>query len=81
MADSSSVRDAALFLAVDVDRGESERSAPGLGGRAREWLPPDRLAVRTEVEFDAPAGRVIARRRVYWEDLLLEESPVAAAGQ
>ena len=31
--------------------------------------------MRTEVEFDAASGRVIARRRVYWEDLLLEESP------
>ncbi len=75
VADSSAVRDAALFLAVDVDRGESEALVRLASAVERDWLPADRLAVRTEVEFDAAAGRVSARRRVYWEDLLLEESP------
>jgi len=75
MADSSAVRNAPLFLAVDVDRGESEALVRLASAVERDWLSADRLAVRTEVEFDAAAGRVIARRRVYWEDLLLEESP------
>ena len=75
VADSSAVRDAPLFLAVDVDRGESEAVVRLASAVDRSWLPADRLAVRTEVEFDASAGRVNARRRVYWEDLLLEESP------
>jgi ATP-dependent helicase HrpB len=75
VADSSAVRDAPLFLAVDVDRGESEALVRLASAAERAWLPADRLAVRTEVEFDASAGRVSARRRVYWEDLLLEESP------
>jgi ATP-dependent helicase HrpB len=35
------------------------------------------VSVRVEVEFDAAARKVIARRRVYWEDLLLEETPAA----
>ena len=46
-----------------------------------DWLPADQLALRTEVEFDAASRRVIARRRVYWEDLLLEESPAALPGR
>jgi ATP-dependent helicase HrpB len=75
VADSSAVRDAALFLAVDVDRGESESLVRLASAVDRDWLPADTLAVRTEVEFDAAAGRVSARRRVYWEDLLLDESP------
>ena len=75
VADSSAVRDAPLFLAVDVDRGESEALVRLASAVERSWLPADRLAVRTQVEFDATAGRVSARRRVYWEDLLLEESP------
>jgi ATP-dependent helicase HrpB len=75
VADSSAVRDAPLFLAVDVDRGESEALVRLASAVERDWLPADRLTVRTEVEFDASAGRVSARRRVYWEDLLLEESP------
>ncbi len=75
VAETSAVRDAPLFLAVDVDRGESEALVRLASAVERDWLPADRLAVRTEVEFDAAAGRVSARRRVYWEDLLLEESP------
>ncbi len=75
--DASAVRNAPLFLAVDVDRGESEVVVRQASAVDRQWLPTDRLAIRTEVEFDAASGRVIARRRVYWEDLLLEESPAA----
>lgn len=77
VADSSAVRDAPLLLAVDVDRGESEALVRLASAVEREWLPPERIVVRTEVEFDAASGRVIARRRVYWEDLLLDESPAS----
>ena len=75
VVDSSAVRNAPLFLAVDVDRGGSEALVRQASAVERDWLSADRLALRTEVEFDAASGRVIARRRVYWEDLLLEESP------
>ena len=77
MIESSAVRNASLFLAVDVDRGGSEALVRQASAVERDWLPADRLAMRTEVEFDAASRRVIARRRVYWEDLLLEESPAA----
>ena len=77
VAESSAVRNAPLFLAVDVDRGGSEALVRQASAVERDWLPADRLAMRTEVEFDAASRRVIARRRVYWEDLLLEESPAA----
>jgi ATP-dependent helicase HrpB len=73
--ESSAVRDAPLFLAVDVDRGGAEALVRQASAVQRQWLPADRLALRTDVEFDATSGRVIARHRVYWEDLLLEESP------
>ncbi len=75
--ESSAVRNAPLFLAVDVDRGGSEALVRQASAVERDWLPADRLTLRTEVEFDAASGRVIARRRVYWEDLLLEETPAA----
>ena len=71
------VRNAPLFLVIDVDRGGSEALVRQASAVEREWLPADRLATRTEVEFDEASRRVIARRRVYWEDLLLEESPAA----
>jgi ATP-dependent helicase HrpB len=75
VVESSAVGNASLFLAVDVDRGGSEALVRQASAVERDWLPADRLVVRTEVEFDAPSRRVIARRRLYWEDLLLEESP------
>jgi ATP-dependent helicase HrpB len=77
VVDSSAVRNAPLFLAVDVDRGSSEALVRQASAVDRDWLRADRLALRTEVEFDAPSRRVIARHRVYWEDLLLEETPAS----
>jgi ATP-dependent helicase HrpB len=77
LAASSAVRDAPLFLAVEVDRGTSEALVWKASSLQRDWLPTDHLSLRTEVEFDPDARRVIARRRVYWEDLLLEETPEA----
>ncbi len=73
--ESSAVRNAPLFLAVDVDRGGGEALVRQASAVERDWLDADRLALRTEVEFDTVSRRVTARRRVYWEDLLLEESP------
>jgi ATP-dependent helicase HrpB len=72
---ASAVRRSPLFLAVDVDRGISEALVRKASAVQRGWLPAERLCCRTEVEFDRVAKRVIARRRVYWEDLLLEETP------
>jgi len=77
LASSSAVRDAMLFLAVEVDRGTSEALVWKAAAIRRDWLPTEHLALRTEVEFDHECRRVIARRRVYWEDLLLEETPEA----
>jgi ATP-dependent helicase HrpB len=74
-AASSAVHSATLFLAVEVDRGTSEALVWKASAVERDWLPAEHLSLRTEVEFDPQARRVIARRRVYWEDLLLEETP------
>jgi ATP-dependent helicase HrpB len=75
LAASSAVRDAPLFLAVEVDRGTSEALVWKASAVKRDWLPAEHLSLRTEVEFDTDARRVVARRRVYWEDVLLEETP------
>jgi len=77
LAPTSAVRDAPLFLAVEVDRGESEALVRQASAVERDWLPAEHLSLRTEVEFDPATRRVIARRRLYWEDLLLEETPAA----
>jgi ATP-dependent helicase HrpB len=41
----------------------------------RSWLPPDQLRNADELFFHPSQRQVAARRRVYWDDLLLEESP------
>lgn len=75
LAPASAVNEAPLFLAVEVDRGTSEALVWKASAVRREWLPAEHLSLRRELEFDQPSRRVIARRRVYWEDLLLEETP------
>ena len=76
-AGSSAVRNAPLYLAIDVDKGESESLVRKASAVDRRWLPAAHLVPRTEVFFDDQTRRVIARQRVYWEDLLLEETPAA----
>jgi ATP-dependent helicase HrpB len=74
LAPSSGVRDAELFVCVDVDAGRAEALVRQASAVRREWLPADRLTVATEVLFDEAAERVAARRRVRFEDLVLEET-------
>ena len=77
VADSSAVRDAPLFLAVDVDRGESEALVRLASAVERDWLPPEQVAMRTEVEFDAAVGRVLARRRVIGKTCCWKKAPLS----
>jgi len=75
LADESRVIDGELFLCIDVDGAGTEARVRKAAFVERHWLPPERLRETAEVAFDAIAERVTARRRRYWEDLLLEESP------
>ncbi len=73
----SVVRDAELFVAVDLDAG------PGAEARVRvasavdaAWLAelfPDALRSEEVVEFDAAQARVVRRRRECFADLVLAE--------
>ena len=73
----SVVRDAELFVAVDLDAG------PGAEARVRvasavdaAWLAelfPDSLRFEEVVEFDAAQARVVRRRRECFADLVLAE--------
>ena len=74
----SAVRDAPLFLALDLDARAGGDALVRLASEVRrEWLPPARLAARIEVSFDPRAQRVAAVRRVLFEDLALEATPAA----
>ena len=77
LAPSSGVTEPELFLCIDVDASRTETLVRQASAVARDWLPPERLTVAVEVAFDAAAERVTARRRVRFEDLVLEETPAA----
>ncbi len=77
----SAVRDAPLFLALDLDaRSGGDALARMASAVRREWLDPSRLVTCTEAAFDARTLRVAAVRRVLFEELALEESPAALPG-
>lgn len=75
LAPESAVKDALLFVCVDVQDSGSEAVVRVASAVEREWLPPDFFISETIVNFDEAQGRLIARRRLLWQDLTLEETP------
>jgi ATP-dependent helicase HrpB len=73
---SSSVRDAELFVCVDVDAGGTEASVRQASAIDRAWLDPQHVRQVDERFIHPTQGQVVTRRRVYWFDLLLDETPV-----
>jgi ATP-dependent helicase HrpB len=80
---SSVVRDAELFVAVDLEAGERRERAEARVRLAsaveRSWLEemfPHAVSSVPEVAFDAAAERVVQRVRVLYEDLVLAETVV-----
>ena len=60
-----------LFLCIDVDADPKETLVRQASSIEREWLP---VTMATEVFFDEKSERIVARKRVYYEGLLLEEN-------
>ena len=75
LSDQSAVTEGELFVCLDVDAAASEALVRMASFVDRSWLPVERLEVRVDVEFDADQERVQARRRIRWDDLVLEETP------
>jgi ATP-dependent helicase HrpB len=77
LAPSSGVTEPELFVCVDVDASKTETLVRQASAVQRDWLPPAQVSTFTEVTFDEQAERVTARRRVRYDDMMLEESPAA----
>lgn len=75
LAESSAVREAEFFVAVDVDAAGEDALVRQASGVERGWLPAEHLVTETVLEFDPTTERVQARKRTRWMDLILEESP------
>lgn len=73
----STVLDSPLFLCVDIDAGETDALVRQASAVERDWLPAERRRTVDELFFHPTQKQVVARRRTYFDDLLLEESPVS----
>lgn len=76
---SSGIREAELFLCVDVDAGSSEASVRQASAIEPEWLPIEHLRQSDDRFLHPTQGTVITRRRTYWLDLVIEETPIATS--
>jgi ATP-dependent helicase HrpB len=77
LAPWSGVTEAELFVCVDVDAAQGETFVRQASAVPRDALTPDMVHVAIEVEFDAETERVVARKRIRHEDLILQESHAA----
>ena len=77
IAPSSAVSAAEFFVCVEIEAGKSESIVRLAAAVEREWLPSTEIQTSIDVDFDASAQRVTARRRTRYRDLLIEESPAA----
>lgn len=73
----SAVTKSPLFLCVDIDGAGPEATVRQASEVLREWLPESLIRVRDELFFHPTQKQVVARRRVSFDDLVLEETPAA----
>lgn len=74
---ASGVHHAELFVCVALDAGQGESRVRLASAVERDWLPRDGFTTAIDVQFDDATNRLVARRRVRYADLVLDESPAA----
>ncbi len=77
LAPWSGVTEAELFVCVDVDAAQGETFVRQASAVPRDALTRDMVRSAIEVEFDSETERVIARKRIRYEDLIVQESHAA----
>ncbi|OAI47233.1 ATP-dependent helicase HrpB [Planctomycetaceae bacterium SCGC AG-212-F19] len=77
LAPASGVNEPELFLCVDVDAGQNETLVRQASAVRRDWLPAKQVRAGIEVAFDAAEEKVVARRVLRYEDLVIEETHAA----
>lgn len=80
VARTSAVRDAELFVAVEIGAGRAGERSEALVRVAsaveRDWLPSELLRTTDELTWDVDRARVAAWRRTRFEDLVLDEREI-----
>ncbi|MDA0660641.1 MAG: DEAD/DEAH box helicase, partial [Planctomycetota bacterium] len=72
----SRVRGAPLFLGLAIQAASGDARVTMASCVERDWLNKDQLRTVDELFFNPSRGQVESRRRTYWEDLCLDETPV-----
>ena len=75
----SGVTEPELFLCVDIDGGSGSGDAT-VRQASRidfDWLPKDQVRECEELFFHPTQKQVVARRRILWLDLILNETPTS----
>ena len=73
----SAVQKSPLFLCVDIDGAGSDANVRHASEVLREWLPESLICVGDELFFHPTQKQVVARRRIAFDDLVLEETPTS----
>lgn len=73
----SAVREAPLFLCVDIDGRGTDALVRQASEVRRDWLPESLLRTADDLFFHPSQKQVVARRRTWFDDLCLDETPVA----
>lgn len=81
LAPSSSVKDASLFICVDVEQREGDSIVRIASAIEPDWLPTYQRKELTEYFFNPTTKSVQARRRIYWCDLVIEERSASLADE
>ncbi|MFN9626981.1 MAG: ATP-dependent helicase HrpB, partial [Planctomycetota bacterium] len=77
LSPDSGVREAELFLCIEVDGSGGEALVRQASSIEPEWLLGDALETRDEMFFHPTQKQVVGRRRTFWMDLCLAETPMA----
>ncbi|RLS32042.1 MAG: ATP-dependent helicase HrpB [Planctomycetota bacterium] len=73
----SAVQNSPLFLCVDIDGAGTDAMVRQASEVLREWLPQASVRSGEELFFHPTQKQVVARRRVAFDDLILEETPTS----
>lgn len=73
----SAVQKSPLFLCIDLDGAGTDATVRQASEVAKEWLPESLIRTMDEIFFHPTQKQVVARRRVFFDDLILEETPAS----
>lgn len=73
----SGVMEPELFLCIDLEERPGDALVRQASAVEREWLQGVNLTERDELFFHPTQKQVVARRRWYWIDLVLSETPTS----